>query len=213
MRRSWLFLVLWLGAYVCLHLPWISHPSAAFTQNAFDLAEQIRFHPAIRAERPALRTSFFLWSALSLCALGLGLSGGAVQSFWGRWLVLGLAWALSLRLLPPQEFLRDPARLLSEAHPRGLLLLTLLGIGGSTLLCILGQKREFIQRGGHLTLGLSALIFPIIAYERAWRLLTELGLNLSLGGGLVLYGVLVLGLVAGAGQGLREAKAPPAIKN
>jgi hypothetical protein len=136
-----------------------------------------------------------------------------VQSFWGRWLILALAWALSLRLLPPQEFLRDPSRLFSEAHSRGLLLLTLLGIGGSTLLFILGQRRERVQTGGHFVIGLCAFALPLIAYERAWRLLTELGLVLSLGGGLVLYGVLVLGLVVRAGQGLGEVTAPPTIKN
>ena len=49
-------LLLWITAFAAFHMAWTAHESAAFTLNAFDLAEQVSIHPAIRAESPPLRS-------------------------------------------------------------------------------------------------------------------------------------------------------------
>ena len=68
--RHWL-VIFWLLAFVAYHMAWTSHNTAAFTLNAFDLAEQIRVHPAIAAENPALRTVRFLRLPIPIIAAGL----------------------------------------------------------------------------------------------------------------------------------------------
>jgi hypothetical protein len=190
--RYWL-LALWLLAFWMAHLPWTSHPAAAFTLNSFDLAEQIRVHPALLAESPPLLTSALLWAIFPLLALGVALTALAYRDWRGRVILWGLAGLLALRVIPPQNLLRDPGRLLEDDYGRVLFVLTVLGLGLVGLV-VIGQR--WLKTNMVLAMSLTvvlAVVIPMIGFERAFGILEALQLEVNLGAGLVLYtGVMLM---------------------
>ena len=102
-RIPWLVIAL-IGYY----LPWLYHNAAGLTFNAYDLAEWISIHPAVRDGNPPLLAPFLLRAVLGALALLAALR--AARSFgWERWLYTVFALALAITLMPPLEFFRDAA--------------------------------------------------------------------------------------------------------
>lgn len=195
--RHWL-IVLWLAAFAFYHMAWSAHKTAFATQNAFDLAEQVSIHPAIRAESPTLRTSGLLRLSIPLMAFGIALTGLLYEDIRWRWLWRGLALLVALRAIPPESDLRPISDLPDKANAFQLALLTALGL--ILVLATLPQPiRVWMQC--HLSAveaGLCslALVLPMIGLERALRLWNELNLEVSLGGGAVLYVAALIGIGA-----------------
>lgn len=196
-KRVWL-IILWLGVILIFHLAWTQHPSAAFTLSAFDLAEQIRIHPAIEAESPALRTSALLWLIIPLSAIGLALTAALYQDWRARWLIWSIAGLVALRVIPPDGVFRDPASLNDNAYHRVLSLLTLFGLLGVGICIIfagrLSQNPAVLIRLQVILCAL-LLILPLIGFNSAYDLMSGLQPGMSWGGGLILHG-LWLGVAA-----------------
>ena len=187
--------ILWMTAFAAFHMAWTAHNTAAFTLNAFDLAEQVSIHPGIRAESPSLRTSLFLWSAMPIIAAGIALSAARFEEPYIRWGLYGLAALVSLRVMPPESALRSPGQLMDSGHDRTLAILTLLGLAAVCLILILGKR---IQRyDWQIEAGLCAagVVLPLIGWERSLRLLDELQVDVSVGGGALIYMLVLLALV------------------
>lgn len=102
--RRWVILILIVLAVAAYHLPWHTHPAAAFSNNGFDLAEFVSLHPHIRAESPTLYTSLLLRLPLLLLALMIVLTAEGLVSERARWLWRGVAVLFVLRLNPPAIF-------------------------------------------------------------------------------------------------------------
>ncbi len=100
MKLSTLLIFIALIAY---HLPWQGHPSAAFTLNAYDLAEYASIHPAARYSTFPLLAPLMLRLPLAALALILILQGRPALS-WETALHWALALIIIMRLLPPPEF-------------------------------------------------------------------------------------------------------------
>jgi hypothetical protein len=185
-------LILWMTAFVAFHMAWTAHDTAAFTLNAFDLAEQVSIHPGIRAESPPLRTSLFLWSAIPLIAAGIALSAARFENRYLRWGLYALAGLVSLRVIPPEVALRSPRQLMDSPHDRTLAILTALGLVAVCVMILLGKR---IQRYGWMVeagLCITALLLPCLGWERSLRLLDELQVNVTVGGGAMIYMAVVL---------------------
>lgn len=178
---------LWLAALFAYHLAWTTHPAAAFTLNAFDLAEQIRYHPAILAQTPPLRTAMLLWAGIPLLAMGLASAARDCQNQWVRWGGYGIALVVALRVMPPQQALRSPTTLLSDDYTFALTLLSGIGILGVVAMLFVGHN--LVVRGGLL---LSALILPLLGFGGAFNLLRDLQLEIQIGGGLGIYSLVLL---------------------
>jgi hypothetical protein len=100
MKLSTLLIFIALIAY---HLPWQVHPTAAFTLNAYDLAEYASIHPAARYSTFPLLAPLMLRLPLAALALMLILQSKPALS-WETVLHWMLAMILIVRLLPPPEF-------------------------------------------------------------------------------------------------------------
>lgn len=191
--RHWL-VIGWLAAFVAFHSAWTSHKAAAFTLNAFDLAEQVGIHPAIRAETPPLRTAGLLWFALPLMAGGIGGAALLYQDAPTRWALRGLAAAVALRVIPPEHALRAPRTLIEEDYSRQLLLLTLIGLGLVALTVLVGKTQK-LWIWETILCGLG-IVLPLIGFKRAFDLLHELQLDVHIGAGMVIY-VVVMVVIGG----------------
>lgn len=192
-RRYWV-LGLWLLALWAAHWPWTTHPTAAFTLNSFDLAEQIRIHPAILAQTPPLRTSALLWAIFPLTALAIALTAYLYQSWWARWGLWGLAGLVALRVIPPQQLLRNPSQMLSDDYGQTLFFLTLLGLVLVGLMMIGGRWLAAYHRYVSLVTIVFALAIPLVGFWDAYSLMQELQLQLGVGAGIVGYGGALAGL-------------------
>jgi hypothetical protein len=99
--------VLLLLALGCYYLPWLTHPAAALSANAFDLAEWVGLSPAVRYATPPMVAPFLLRLVLSLLAVLFALAARSARG-WPRWMNAGVALLLALTLAPPIEFVRVP---------------------------------------------------------------------------------------------------------
>ncbi|MEW6580455.1 MAG: hypothetical protein AB1435_14855 [Chloroflexota bacterium] len=130
MRRSLVGLTGVIGlalALACYYAPWYTHSTAAFTLNAFDLAEWTSLHPAVRASSPALLTSFLLRAPQLALIVVLALHANRFSDARVRWLLRAAALLIALRFLPPREFFGSAA---NDPNFRQTMLLTVLGVGG-----------------------------------------------------------------------------------
>jgi hypothetical protein len=186
---------LWLVAFVAYHMAWTAHKSMAFVLNGFDLAAQIRIHPAMVAESPSMRTSIFLWLAVLTIAFGVCLGSCLYEGWRSRWWLRLMAIGITLRVNPPQGAVRSG--LLQNDYAMTLTALTILGLG-LVMLVILLEKNLLKHFRSIMFLNcLVGILFPMLGLSRALGLLQELQLESTLGGGAVLYvlALLTIGVV------------------
>ncbi len=106
-RTNWLVRFPWLlAALVAYYLPWISNPAAAFSQNAYDLAEWTSLSPGVRGASIPYLAPFLLRVVLGGLAWLFGVQALKGRSGRTRWLYNGLALVLAVTLLPPPDFFR-----------------------------------------------------------------------------------------------------------
>lgn len=187
MRRTWIGLTGGIGlalALACTYAPWYTHSTAAFTLNAFDLAEWTSLHPAVRASSPALLTSFLLRAPqLALIAVLALLANGPGDAR-ARWLLRAAALLIALRFVPPREFFGSAA---SDPNFRQMMLLAVLGVGG-VMAAILAEKLAPRWQGllvaVALVLGIGAGWWGL---ARAHTLLDNFEIAVSVGAGAVGY--------------------------
>ncbi len=94
------------GALIACYLPWINHPAAALSFNAYDLAEWTSLSPAVRSGSLPLLAPFLLRAVFGGLALLFGLRALRSDGIWARLGYALLALILALTLLPPFEFFR-----------------------------------------------------------------------------------------------------------
>ncbi|MCC7448347.1 MAG: hypothetical protein IT324_13080 [Anaerolineae bacterium] len=93
-------------ALVAYYLPWVYHPAAGLTFNAYDLAEWVSLHPAVRGASVPLVAPFLLRVVLGGLALLFCLRALRSARTWVRLAYAGLAVLLAITLLPPFDFFR-----------------------------------------------------------------------------------------------------------
>ncbi|HLA42912.1 MAG TPA: hypothetical protein VJZ27_05725, partial [Aggregatilineales bacterium] len=103
------------------------------------------------------------------------------------------AFLIALRVIPPEKALRSPRTLFDDDYARLLSLLTLLGVG-AVLLSVFLRKRLHLHTGIiQLIVNGLALSIPAIGFYRAFDLLQQLQLDVTVGGGAIFYaGILVI---------------------
>lgn len=213
-HARWLAAV-WVGAgfllaLVCFHLPWYSHASAAFTMNAFDLAEWASIHPAVRSSSPPMLTSFLLRLPLVMLAAALALAINLLPDARWRWLGRAVAALLLVRLIPPSDFFGD-AR--DDPNYRQMLLLFTLGV--ALLVTSLAARR--LHDHFQAALGAGLLVVGVLAgwwgLSRAGTLLDNFAVNVDVGPGVwgmtLATAATVVMLVVGWGLRWRSTLANP----
>lgn len=173
-----LCLVLATGCYYLL--PVVTHETAGFTMNAFDLAEWSSLHPSVRSSSPPMLTSFLLRLPLVCLVVGLALAANGIREARSRWLIRVLALALILRLIPPTDFFSGAS---ADPNYRQMALLFGLGIvlGGITLLLSPIRWQQWIL-AAVLTTG---VIAGWVGLSRTLVLLRDFQINYQTGSGLI----------------------------
>lgn len=188
-NRNLAWLVLWcaLLGVIAYHMVWQTHKVAAFSSNAFDLAEWVSLHPTVRAESPALFTPLLLRLPLIFLAGVIAASSSVLQAEKGKWIWRGVALLVVLRLNPPTDFYPW-----GGGSPNDQQLGRLTAIGLVVLLVIIAGGRWFWKP---ISIGLltASLVTALEGYHRAQKILNSIQIYTEIGGGLVLYmGVLAL---------------------
>ena len=200
--KHWPWLPIALVAY---YLPWVWHPAAALTANAYDLAEWVSIHPAVRNGDPPLVAPFLLRAVLAGLALLCGLSAIRVQKWWVRWLYGALAVILAITLLPPPDFFRGAGDDPNYRQQFGL------AVGTFIVLTLFFGLRRRLARYSWLLEAIvvsAALIAGCAGVVMALRIIQSLGVAVTLGGGIVVLFVGLLPvLVAAANEWRSQAAA------
>jgi len=182
-----------LVALAAFYLPWVTHSTAGFTMNGFDLAEWASLHPAVRANTPSMLTSFLLRAPQVAVAIALALAANAIAD--PRWRAVGWAAALlvALRYVPPVEFLQS-AR--DDPNYRQMALLAVLGvIGVACAAALSGFRARWLVAGAALC-GVGGAVAGWAGLSRAGELLDNFEIATRTGGGPLLYSGAALALVA-----------------
>jgi hypothetical protein len=180
MRRAWWVIVVLIVATACYELPWYVHDTAAFTTNAFDLAEWASLHPAVRSSSPPMLTSFLLRFPQVTLIFALALAANGLRDARSRWIWRAVATLPALRFFPPSDFFTG-----ASADPNYRQMLLLFGLcAGSVLAAILLERAA--QRWQ------SALLVAVLAVgvtagwwglSRAGVLLDNFEIDVTIGAG------------------------------
>ncbi len=209
-RLTGLVLLYALLALAAYHLPWHTHPAAAFSNNAFDLAEGVSLHPDVRAETPALLTSLLLRLPLILIGLIVGLSAGRLGAGRWQWIWRAVAILVILRLNPPVDFYPFGGGSTNDRQLGYLMFGGLIAVSA-----IMIAARRLIKYYHLLVLVLSGTMLGVAlaGFERATDIMrNRLELRVGTGGGIVIFVIisLVVGLaVIGDWACMRRAAATP----
>jgi hypothetical protein len=176
-------------ALVAYYLPWLYHKSAVLTANAYDLAEQISLHTSVRYGNPPLVAPFLLRAALAGLAVLF-----ALQSFrstkLARWLYGGFSVVLAVTILPPLDFFRgrfdDPNQQQQF----------ILALGTAILLAVLvfAHNRNLIRlRWLDYLVIVVTVVMAIVGEVLAWNVIQSLRIIESIGGGIILFVLALVG--------------------
>lgn len=177
-------------------LPWLVNPGVSLTPGAYDLAEWASLHPAVRAETPALLTSFLLRLPLACVALLIAFSAR------GKRLVPALAVLLiAAALLPPLEFVRA----LGDANYQQQFALALITLVGSAI----GLSRVLARwhRAIMLAVTITGAAASALGLFNAYQLMRGFDLPVQIGFGGVMLALTFA--VLAASLPLRGASARP----
>lgn len=184
MKPRWIlaFALVALAAY---HIPWHTHRVAAFSNNAFDLAEMMSLHPQVQAESPRLYTSLLLRLPLIFLAAVVVLAAGHLQSRYWQWGWYGVAGLIVLRLNPPAVFYPYGGGSWNDQQLGNLMLVGLGVVGGMIVL------NHWLKRWATplMMVALGGMLYTALAgYQRATDIVQhQLGLKVEMGGGLILF--------------------------
>lgn len=189
--RTWIILLSLLFAFGAYHMPWTTHDVAAFSNNAFDLAEFMSLHPAVQNESPPLTTSFNLRVPIILLSLMIVLSASQLESEKMRWLWRGVGLLLVLRLNPPQEFYPFGG---GSENDQQLGELMFIGLGTCIAVIVLSR----VLRPAYPILMVTSLVLATVSansgLDSSLGIIESLALKVEVGGGFYLYlGALALG--------------------
>jgi len=193
-----------LGFY---YAPWFTHPTAAFTMNAFDLAEWSSLHPAVRSSSPPMLTSLLLRLPHVLLVAALALAANGLPDVRARWIVRGLALLLALRMVPPTDFFSGAT---DDGNYRQLALLTAAGLG-LALGAIAAVRLAWRAQAALLIVGLVvAVVAGWMGLARAGVLLDNFEIEVATGAGPVGLSVIAAALAVAA---VLWGRPPGAIKS
>jgi hypothetical protein len=181
-----LILALLLTAYA---VPWMNTPSiGALTVHAYDLAEWVSIHPAVRAE-PLLLTALLLRLPLACIGLWTGWIGSCP-----RWLrVLGVC-VIAVALLPPFEFITSaPA---DPNYQQQFVLAVTAWLGGIIGVFVSGRAAARVMRVVPVALLALAGCAALLGSARALIVMAGLGVDMTFGWGTPLF---VLACIIGIG--------------
>ncbi|MCS7286749.1 MAG: murein biosynthesis integral membrane protein MurJ [Anaerolineae bacterium] len=101
--KKWFFLLALAAALAGYWAPWVHHKASALVLTGLDMGEFVKFLPQFRSgELRFLREVFYLPLLLSSLSFILMASSPALSyPRWARGLLLMLAWAMALSMLPP----------------------------------------------------------------------------------------------------------------
>jgi hypothetical protein len=167
---------------ICYYLPWYTHETAGFTTHAFDLAEWSSIHPAVRAESPAMLTSFLLRAPQLALIVALALAANKLSDVRARWILRGIALLLVLRFVPPSDFFSN-AR--DDPNYRQMALLTGLGFALTLAAIPLERAPERWQDGAVAVLLLAGVVAGWMGLSRAGILLDNFEIDVSVGPGII----------------------------
>lgn len=182
MRRAWLILGGVILATACYELPWYVHDTAAFTTNAFDLAEWTSLHPAVRSSSPPMLTSFLLRFPQVMLVFALALAANRLLDPRSRWVWRAIALIPTLRFFPPSDFFTGTS---ADPNYRQMLLLTGLCAGG-ILAAILLERAAARWQSALLVAALAAgVIAGWWGLSRAGVLLDNFEIDVTIGAGVI----------------------------
>ena len=199
-RTNWLLRFPWLlAALVAYYLPWISHQAAAFSLNAYDLAEFTSIYPAVRSASIPYLTPFLLRAVMAGLALLFGIRALKAETNWGRWGYAILALWLAITLLPPLDFFRggwdDPNHRQQFGLSIGTLLV-LVGLAGARARGLSCRWLTRLEVAIIMLTGIGAIVGEILALNvfRSLRIPSPIGV-----GAVALVGCLALAGLAKTG--------------
>jgi uncharacterized membrane protein YhaH (DUF805 family) len=182
MRRVWWVIVVLIVAMACYALPWYVHDTAAFTTNAFDLAEWASLHPAVRSSSPPMLTSFLLRFPQVMLVFALALAANGLHDARSRWIWRAVAVIPALRFFPPSDFFT-----IASADPNYRQMLLLFGLcAGSVLAAILLERAAERWQSALLVAALAAgVIAGWWGLSRAGVLLDNFEIGVTIGAGVI----------------------------
>lgn len=175
----------YIGALIACYLPWVYHPAAGLTFNAYDLAEWVSLHSAVRGASVPLVAPFLLRAVLGGLALLFCLRALRSAGRWVRLAYTGLALWLAITLLPPFDFFRGAWDDPNYRQQFALAIGTLIGL---VALAAVNQRglsavtRRRIELAISLLTGISAVIGEAIALT----IIGSLRIDVSVGIGIIL---------------------------
>lgn len=183
-KNLWGILLCCLLILIAYHMPWHVHDAAAFSNNAFDLAEAASLHPTVRLESPALLTPMLLRLPLIALAIIIALTANRLSDERWRWIWQGIAVLVVLRLNPPVGFYpfgggSDNDQQLGVLMFGGLFLV---GIG-----IVTSRWQQILYHPLVIIIAIATMIIAINGYNRATDVMESLVLELSIGAGIVLF--------------------------
>ena len=182
LQIRWLSLLALIG----YGLPWVVNTGSALTLNAYDLAEWLSLHPAVRSG------SMPLIATLALRVLPVLLVAIVVFDQ-NATLIERLAFPvfITLALLPPLDFFRTGLNDSNFRQQFGLSLLTLI-IGGISHIRWLHHRAITLQ----ILISLSAIGLSIFALAQSLELMSGFALPVYLGlGGILFVVLMIVGLI------------------
>jgi hypothetical protein len=190
MTRHGLIIMTLLCAFGAYHMPWVTHAAAAFTNNAFDLAEFMSLAPAVQAESPALLTSLLLRLPIVLVAALLSLTASQLRSEKAKWLTHGGALLMVLRLNPPTVYYPFGGGSLNDQQLGDMML------GGLAFILVLIVLSHWLKSWLYAPITtVLAIVTAGVAlqgWSRSLDVIEGLQLDVQTGGGMILFVGLLL---------------------
>jgi len=190
-------------ALVAYYLPWIYHPAAGLTFNAYDLAEWVSLHPAVRGASVPLVAPFLLRVVLGGLALLFCLRALRSDRTWVRLAYAGLAVLLAITLLPPFDFFRGAWDDPNYRQQFALAIGTLIGL---VALAAINRRGKIASNGTtsdkypyrevrplEIVISLLTAICAVVGEIMALNVIRSLQIDVAVGGGII---VLIICLIA-----------------
>lgn len=174
------------SALIAYGLPWVVNTGSALTLNAYDLAEWLSLHPAVRSGSMPLIVTFALrvLPMLIVTIVVFDQNATLIER-------LAVPFIVALALLPPLDFFRSGLNDPNFRQQFSLSLLTLI-IGGISHIRWLRHRGTIFQ----ILISLIAIGLTIFALAQSLELMSVFALPVYLGFGGILFVVfMIVGLI------------------